>query len=97
VEDEPARSLADIPTAERNGLYSRPPEMSIDASHDYRASILTDKGEIVLDLFENESPVAVNSFVFLARQGFYWTALWHRREIPPVPGVAVLGTPLRTK
>jgi cyclophilin family peptidyl-prolyl cis-trans isomerase len=78
VEDEPARSLADIPTAERNGYYSRPPEMSIDASHDYRASILTDKGEIVLDLFENESPVAVNSFVFLARQGFYDGTTFHR-------------------
>jgi len=78
VEDEPARSLADIPAAERNGYYSRPPEMSIDASHDYRASILTDKGEIVLDLFENESPVAVNSFVFLARQGFYDGTTFHR-------------------
>ncbi|NOR84253.1 MAG: peptidylprolyl isomerase [Ardenticatenales bacterium] len=78
VEEEPARPLADIPTAERNGYYSRPPEMSIDASHDYRASILTDKGEIVLDLFENESPVAVNSFVFLARQGFYDGTTFHR-------------------
>ena len=75
---EPVRPLAVIAAAERNGHYSRPPEMSIDASHDYRASIVTDKGEIVLDLFENESPVAVNSFVFLARQGFYDETTFHR-------------------
>ena len=78
VEDAPVRPLAGIAPTERNNYYSRPPEMSIDASHDYQASILTGKGEIVLDLFENKSPVAVNSFVFLARQGFYDGTTFHR-------------------
>ncbi len=78
VEDEPIRPLGDIPAAERNGYFSRPPEMSIDASHDFQASILTEKGEIVVDLFENESPITVNSFVFLARQGFYDGTMFHR-------------------
>ena len=38
---------------------------------DYRAVIDTSCGEIVLDLAEEAAPQTVNSFVFLAREGFY--------------------------
>lgn len=38
---------------------------------DYRAVIDTSCGEIVIDLAEDEATETVNSFVFLAREGFY--------------------------
>lgn len=76
--DEGKRPLADTPVFERNGHFSDPPEMSIESTHDYRARIVTEKGEIALDLFEVESPITVNNFVFLARQGFYDGVTFHR-------------------
>ena len=47
------------------------PAMSIDASKTYSATISTTKGDIVVDLYADKAPYAVNSFVFLARQGWY--------------------------
>jgi peptidyl-prolyl cis-trans isomerase B (cyclophilin B) len=38
---------------------------------DYRAVIDTSCGEVVIDLAEDQAPQTVNSFVFLAREGFY--------------------------
>jgi peptidyl-prolyl cis-trans isomerase B (cyclophilin B) len=38
---------------------------------DYQAVIDTSCGEVVIDLAESEAPETVNSFVFLARKGFY--------------------------
>jgi cyclophilin family peptidyl-prolyl cis-trans isomerase len=38
---------------------------------DYRAVIETSCGTVVIDLAEQEAPETVNSFVFLAEQGFY--------------------------
>ena len=37
----------------------------------YRATIVTEKGDIVIDLYPDAAPWAVNSFVFLAQQGWY--------------------------
>ena len=45
---------------------------------DYRAIICTDVGPIYVDLLENYSPLAVNSFVFLAEQGYYNNTTFHR-------------------
>lgn len=38
---------------------------------DYQAVIDTSCGEVVIDLAESEAPETVNSFVFLAQEGFY--------------------------
>ncbi|MDD3475006.1 MAG: peptidylprolyl isomerase [Candidatus Dojkabacteria bacterium] len=38
---------------------------------DYKATIRTEYGDINIDLFEEESPHAVNSFVFLSGNDFY--------------------------
>ncbi len=38
---------------------------------DYGAIIDTSCGEVVIDLAEDDAPATVNSFVFLAREGFY--------------------------
>jgi len=43
-----------------------------------KAIISTNKGDINLNLFENDSPITVASFVFLARQGYYNGLKFHR-------------------
>ncbi|MBT3713275.1 MAG: peptidylprolyl isomerase, partial [Anaerolineae bacterium] len=45
--------------------------MQIDVAKNYTATISTDKGDIVLELFANKTPKTVNNFVFLAGEGFY--------------------------
>ena len=58
--------------------YSAPPEMVIDTEKTYTATIRTSKGDITARLFADESPNTVNNFVFLARDGFYDGAIFHR-------------------
>ncbi|MEA3326665.1 MAG: peptidylprolyl isomerase [Chloroflexota bacterium] len=58
--------------------WVHPPEMIIDPEKDYKAIILTDKGEITIDLFEKKVPRTVNNFVFLARHGYYNNTIFHR-------------------
>ena len=58
--------------------YSAPPPMTIDTSKQYTATIETEKGNLVLELFAKDVPVTVNNFVFLAREGFYDGTTFHR-------------------
>ncbi|HRI05513.1 MAG TPA: peptidylprolyl isomerase [Candidatus Dojkabacteria bacterium] len=58
--------------------YSGAPAMLIDTSKDYTATLFTDYGQIVVDLFEDVAPVTVNSFVFLSKDGFYNGLTFHR-------------------
>jgi peptidyl-prolyl cis-trans isomerase B (cyclophilin B) len=58
--------------------YSSPPAMTIDTEKSYTATIETDKGDIVIDLFAKDVPKTVNNFVFLAREGFYDGVTFHR-------------------
>ncbi|MEE9366653.1 MAG: peptidylprolyl isomerase [Dehalococcoidales bacterium] len=58
--------------------YSEPPPMTIDTSKQYNATIETEKGSIVLELFASDVPATVNNFVFLAREGFYDGTTFHR-------------------
>lgn len=73
--------------AERNNMYSKPPEMQIDTSKNYVATITTAKGDIVVQLDAKAAPLTVNNFVFLARQGFYDGLTFHRVE----PGFVIQG------
>jgi cyclophilin family peptidyl-prolyl cis-trans isomerase len=59
-------------------LYSTPPPMLIDQDKQYTAIIVTEKGNITLELFAKDVPVTVNNFVFLAREGFYDGCTFHR-------------------
>lgn len=73
--------------------YDAPPPMSIDTGKSYHATIKTEKGDIRLLLFDDEAPMTVNNFVFLARQGFYDGCTFHR----VIPGfVAQAGDPTGT-
>ncbi len=52
-------------------MYDSPPPQVIDADKDYVATIQTTKGDIEVDLFEERVPTNVNSFAFLAQDGWY--------------------------
>lgn len=54
------------------------PAMAIDPTKFYEATFKTEKGDIVVELFANKTPVTVNNFVFLARKGFYDNTTFHR-------------------
>lgn len=59
--------------------WSSPPPMTIDASKQYFATIKMQKGgEFVIQLFPDKAPITVNSFVFLAQQGFFDGVTFHR-------------------
>ena len=58
--------------------YDAPPPMKIDPNKAYAATVDTDKGKIVIDLFPKEAPKTVNNFVFLAREGYYDGIVFHR-------------------
>jgi len=54
------------------------PAMTIDATKNYTATIETNKGTVVIDLYAKHAPKTVNNFVFLAKQGFYDGIKFHR-------------------
>jgi peptidyl-prolyl cis-trans isomerase B (cyclophilin B) len=58
--------------------WTSPPEMNIDPDKKYQATIETNKGNILLDLYPEHAPKTVNNFVFLAREGYYDDVTFHR-------------------
>jgi peptidylprolyl isomerase len=73
--------------------YPSAPAMTIDTSKTYTATIKTVRGDIVINLRPDLAPQHVNSFVFLAREGFYDGVTFHR----VLPGfVAQAGDPTGT-
>jgi cyclophilin family peptidyl-prolyl cis-trans isomerase len=58
--------------------YSAAPAMAVDVAKSYTATISTNKGTMVVELFPDEAPQTVNNFVFLAREGFYDGVIFHR-------------------
>ncbi|CAA9278475.1 MAG: Peptidyl-prolyl cis-trans isomerase [uncultured Chloroflexia bacterium] len=58
--------------------YAAAPAMSIDANKTYTAAIETTKGTIRAELYAKDTPMTVNNFVFLARDGFYNDVKFHR-------------------
>ncbi len=85
-EDTASSALPEDPEA-RNGFYDAPPPMQIDPEVIYLATLETEKGDIVVELFADKAPETVNSFVFLAREGFYDNTTFHR----VIPGFVVQG------
>lgn len=51
--------------------YDSPPPQVIDPGKEYAATIRTSKGDIVVELFADQAPANVNSFAFLAQDGWY--------------------------
>ncbi len=67
--------------------YDAPPAMAIDTDATYTATISTNKGDIEAKLYASDSPNTVNNFVFLANEGFYDGAIFHR----VIPGFMIQG------
>lgn len=58
--------------------FTECPPFTIDPAKQYIATLHTEKGDVVLRLFPDTAPLAVNSFVFLARQGWFSGVTFHR-------------------
>ena len=58
--------------------WTTPPEMQIDPKKTYKACMETDKGTMVIELFAAKTPITVNNFVFLSREGYYDGVIFHR-------------------
>jgi len=54
------------------------PPFEVDSSRQYTATLHTTKGDIVIQLHAAQAPLAVNSFVFLARQHWFDGVTFHR-------------------
>ncbi len=55
-----------------------PPAMLIDPNKKYTTTVVTERGNIVIELYPQHAPKTVNNFVFLAREGFYDGLIFHR-------------------
>jgi cyclophilin family peptidyl-prolyl cis-trans isomerase len=58
--------------------WDAPPETTIDVEKTYVATVSTTCGEFAIELDDENAPNTVNSFVFLAREGFYDGLTFHR-------------------
>ena len=58
--------------------WPSPPQMAVDPNKDYTAVIDTTAGGFTVRLLPKDAPLAVNNFVFLAREGFYSNLKIHR-------------------
>ena len=60
-----------------NGYEECPPWV-IEEGQDYTASLDTSAGQIDIELYSDVAPLAVNSFVFLAQEGWFDDVYFHR-------------------
>ncbi len=58
--------------------WTTPPAMLIDPNKKYTATVVTERGNIVIELYPQHAPKTVNNFVFLVREGFYDGLIFHR-------------------
>jgi cyclophilin family peptidyl-prolyl cis-trans isomerase len=79
--------------AMKQSQFDGPPPQVIEKGKEYQATITTDKGDIAVELFADQTPLTVNSFVYLAQQGWYDNTIFHR-VIPDF--VAQAGDPSAT-
>ena len=71
-DDRPVACGGERPqTADSERTTFEKPEPMLEEGADYRATITTSCGKITVDLDEEGAPETVNSFVFLAEQGFF--------------------------
>lgn len=70
--------------------YTECPPMTVDPSKSYTATLHTEKGDVVIELYADKALWAVNSFIFLAQNGWYDNSGFFR----VIPGfVAQAGDP----
>jgi peptidylprolyl isomerase/peptidyl-prolyl cis-trans isomerase B (cyclophilin B) len=64
-------------SSERKTEFSKA-EQVLEKGKDYRAVVETSKGTMILDLYQDKTPMTVNNFVFLARNKYYDGIVFHR-------------------
>jgi cyclophilin family peptidyl-prolyl cis-trans isomerase/protein-disulfide isomerase len=73
--------------------YTSCPPLTVDTEGKYFATVVMEEGEFVIELFADVAPLAVNSFIFLAENGWFDGITFHR----VLPGfVAQTGDPTGT-
>jgi cyclophilin family peptidyl-prolyl cis-trans isomerase len=69
----------EVPTLVGTKQYSSAPPFLIDVEKKYFATVkMSTGGEFVIELYPEKAPVTVNSFVFLARNGYFDGVTFHR-------------------
>jgi cyclophilin family peptidyl-prolyl cis-trans isomerase/2-hydroxychromene-2-carboxylate isomerase len=63
--------------------YTSCPAVTVQPNKQYIATLHTQKGNVVIQLFADKAPMTVNSFLFLVREGWYDDITFHR-VIPEV-------------
>lgn len=59
--------------------YASAPPMTIDINKQYLAKVkMENGGEFVIELYADKAPITVNSFIFLARDGYFDGVTFHR-------------------
>ena len=74
----PTPQVVQSPGGRTYKQYAQPPLMTINPDSNYTATLITNLGNITIELFASEAPLTVNNFVFLAREGFYDGITFHR-------------------
>jgi cyclophilin family peptidyl-prolyl cis-trans isomerase len=73
--------------------FTQCPPLTINPTKQYIATLHTVKGDIIIELYADKAPMAVNSFIFLANNGWFDGVTFHR----VIPGfVAQAGDPSGT-
>ena len=55
-----------------------PPKGNLDTSKTYKAKITTEKGEIIIHLYSDQTPITCENFINLAKNGYYNGTTFHR-------------------
>jgi cyclophilin family peptidyl-prolyl cis-trans isomerase/protein-disulfide isomerase len=58
--------------------YTSCPAVTVQSNEEYIATLHTEKGDVVIQLFADKAPMTVNSFLFLAKNGWYDNITFHR-------------------
>ncbi len=74
----PEQLCAAAPAPEPASRSFSQAEQVLQSGIDYRAIFCTGAGPVYIDLLEQQTPVTVNNFVFLAQQGYYNNTTFHR-------------------
>ena len=79
TQNSSAQNTGQTPVLVGTDQYSSAPSMTIDKTKQYFATVKMAKGgEFVIQLYPDKAPITVNSFVFLARQGYFNGVTFHR-------------------
>jgi cyclophilin family peptidyl-prolyl cis-trans isomerase len=70
--------VSSTPTIMKKEVQFSKPSLTIDTKKLYTALIQTSKGDITIELNADKTPITVNNFVYLARNGLYDNTVFHR-------------------